>query len=132
MVLENLSVALMGAFNGILVGLVEFLPKLVIAVLVVVVGWLIGAALSKVVSQVVKALKVDKALEAAGAKDLIRKGGFELNSGHFLGELIKWFVIIVSFVATFDILGLTDVNQFLEGVVLGYIHKLLQLCLSCL
>ena len=46
MVLENLSVALMGAFNGILVGLVEFLPKLVIAVLVVVVGWLIGAALS--------------------------------------------------------------------------------------
>jgi hypothetical protein len=125
MVLENLSAALSGAFSSILVGVVEFLPKLVIAVLVIIVGWLIGAAISKVVSQIIRALKIDKALEAAGAKDLVRRGGFELNSGVFLGELVKWFIIIVSFVATFEILGLRDVNQFLEGVVLGYIPQVI-------
>ena len=82
-----------------------------------------GAALSKVVAQVIKSIKVDKALEAAGARDIVRKGGFELNTGVFLGELVKWFVIVVSFIAVFDILGLRDVNQFLEGVVLGYIPR---------
>jgi len=125
MALENLSVALSGAFNGLLVGVIGFIPKLIIAVLVIIVGWLIGAALSKLVSQIIKALKVDKALEAAGARELVRKGGFELNSGLFLGELVKWFVIVVSFIATFDILGLRDVNLFLQGVVLGYIPQVI-------
>ena len=125
MVLENVSVALSQAFGSLLVGVVEFLPRLVLAVLVIIVGWLIGAALSKVVSQIIKALKVDKALEAAGARDLVRKGGFELNSGKFLGELVKWFAIVVSFIAVFDLLGLSDVNQFLEGVVIGYIPQVI-------
>ena len=125
MAFENLSVALSSSFNGVLVGLIGFLPKLIIAVLVVIVGWLIGAALSKVVSQIVKAIKLDKALEAAGARDLVRRSGFELNSGVFLGELVKWFVIVVSFVAIFDILGLQDVNYFLQGVVLGYIPQVI-------
>ena len=125
MALDSLSFALSQAFSGLLVGVVNFIPQIVIAVLVIIVGWLIGAALSKVVAQIIKALKVDKALEAAGARELVRKGGFELNSGVFLGELVKWFVIVVSFIATFDILGLRDVNQFLEGVVLGYIPQVI-------
>jgi hypothetical protein len=125
MALDSLSIALSGAFGALLVGVVEFIPKLLIAILVVIVGWLIGAALSKVVEQVFKAIKVDKALEAAGLKDLVRKGGFNLNSGVFLGELVKWFVIVVSFIAVFDLLGLRDVNSFLEGVVLGYIPQVI-------
>lgn len=125
MVFENLSVALSNAFSGLLVGVVEFIPQLIVAVLVLIVGWLIGAALSKVVSQIIKALKVDKALEAAGAKELVGKAGFQLNSGVFVGELVKWFVVAVSFIATFDILGLQDVNSFLEGVVLGYIPQVI-------
>jgi hypothetical protein len=125
MALDSLSFALSQAFSGLLIGVVNFIPQIVIAILVIIVGWLIGAAISKVVAQLVKALKVDKALEAAGARELVRKGGFELNSGVFLGELVKWFVIVVSFIATFDILGLSDVNQFLEGVVLGYIPQVI-------
>lgn len=125
MALDNLSYALEGAFSSLLIGVVEFIPKIIVAILVIVLGWLIGAALSKLVAQIVKAIKVDKALEAAGARELVRKAGFELNSGVFLGELVKWFVIVVSFIATFDILGLRDVNQFLEGVVLGYIPQVI-------
>lgn len=125
MAFDNLSIALSEAFNGLLVGLVEFLPKLIVAVIVIIIGWLIGAALSKVVSQIVKSLQIDKALAAAGAKELLNRAGFGLNSGKFLGELVKWFVIVVSLVASFNILGLNDVNQFLQGVVIGYIPQVI-------
>lgn len=125
MAFGNLSSAINGAFNDLLFGLVRFLPKLVVSILVIIVFWLIGAALSKAINQIIKAIKLDRLLESAGARNLVRKGGFELNSGVFLGELVKWFVIVVSFIAVFDILGLRDVNVFLQGVVLGYIPQVI-------
>jgi hypothetical protein len=123
--LEVLSDAWLRTSGSLLSGATDFVIKLILAVLIVILGWVIGALISKAIAQVIKAVKVDKALEVAGAKELARKGGFELNSGVFLGELVKWFVIVVSFVAAFDLLGLRDVNQFLEGVVLAYIPQVI-------
>lgn len=123
--LADLSGVWQSTAEVLLRGSAEVALKLVIVVLVVILGWIIGALLSKAVAHLIKAVKVDKALEVAGAKDLVRKAGFELNSGLFLGELVKWYVIIVSFITAFDILGLDAVNTFLKGVVLAYIPQVI-------
>lgn len=125
MAFENLVNTLWGSYDGLRIGVFAFLPKLIIAIAIIILGWLIGAMLAKLVNQVIKSLKIDSLLEAVGAKELVKRGGFELNSGVFLGELVKWFVIVVSFVAAFDIFGLQDVNYFLQGVVLGYIPQVI-------
>ena len=41
----------------------------------------------------------------------------DLNAGMFLGVLCRWFVIVVFLMASFDILGLAQVNEFLRQVV---------------
>jgi hypothetical protein len=46
--------------------------------------------------------------------------------------LIKWFVIIVFLVASFDVLGLAQVNLFLQEVVLGYLPRVLAAALVLL
>lgn len=125
MAFESLKLALADAFSSLLVGVVSFIPKLIVAIIVVILGWVVGAAVSKLINQIFKALRVDTALEAAGAKDLVHKAGFNLNSGYFIGELVKYFVIVVSFMATFSILGLNDVNLFLQGIVLGYLPQVI-------
>jgi hypothetical protein len=125
MAFQNLVDALTQAFGGLLEGVVILVPKLIVAVLIVILGWLAGAALSKIVSQLFKSLKIDSALEAAGAKQLVHKAGFNLNSGLFVGELVKFFVIVVALIAVFNILGLSDVNLFLQGVVLGYLPQVI-------
>jgi small-conductance mechanosensitive channel len=125
MAFENLKMALTDAFSGLLVGVVEFLPRLLVSILVVILGWMIGAALSKIINQIFKTLRVDAGLEAAGAKQLVHKAGFNLDSGHFVGELVKYFIIVVSLIATFSILGLTEVTLFLQGVVLGYLPQVI-------
>ena len=99
--------------------------NLIIAVIIVLLGWIIGAALSKVVSQIIKSIKLDKALSSAGLDEVVEKGGFKLNSGKFLGELVKWFTIVVFLITAFDVLGLQQVNDFLQGVVLGYIPQVI-------
>lgn len=125
MAFESLKLALTDAFSSLLVGVVSFIPKLIVAIVVVILGWVVGAALSKLINQIFKALRIDTALEAAGAKQLVHKAGFNLNSGLFVGELVKYFVVVVSVMATLSILGLSDVNMFLQGIVLGYLPQVI-------
>lgn len=106
-------------------GLVQFLPNLVVAIVIFLVGWIVGAGLGRLVAQVIASIKVDQALRAAGVEKVVERAGFTLNSGAFLGALVKWFFIIVFLVASLDVLGLTDVTAFLRGVVLTYIPQVI-------
>jgi len=125
MTLDIWTAILVASFQRVLDGVIGILPNLIVAIVVVILGWIIGAALSKVVEQIFRSLKIDKVLSSAGLEELVSKTGFSLNSGKFIGELIKWFVIVVFLVTAFDILGLSQVNIFLQGVVIGYIPNVI-------
>jgi hypothetical protein len=132
MLLNTWSEVLTLSFQNLWVGVVNFVPNLVIALVILVIGWLIGALLGRAVWQVFKSLKVDEALRRAGLESFLRRGGVELDSGAFVGALVKWFVIIVFLVAAFDVLGLSQVNLFLQDVVLGYLPRVIAAALVLL
>jgi hypothetical protein len=113
------------SFQDIWVGVVRFIPSLIAAIVLFLVGWLIAALLGKLVAQIIKVIKLDVALRAAGFDKVVEKGGFELNSGNFIGALVKWFFIVVSLVAALDILGLQTVTGYLSTVVLSYLPNVI-------
>jgi len=113
------------SFQDLWIGVVEFLPSLVVAIVIFLIGWAVGAVLGKAVAQILRSLKLDNALRSAGFESTINRAGFNLNSGHFVGELVKWFIIVVFLVASLDVLGLTQVNIFLQEVVLLFLPKLI-------
>ncbi len=113
------------SFQDLFSGAVVFIPNLVIAIVIFVVGWLIGVGLGRVVAQIVNSLRVDQALKSTGLEQVLARAGFELSSGRFLGFLVKWFFIIVFLVASLDVLGLTAVNLFISDVVLGYLPQVI-------
>lgn len=113
------------SFQGLFYGLVAFIPNLVAALVIFIVGWLIGAGLARVVDQVLGAIKVDQALRAAGVDRIVERAGWKLNAGAFVGFLVKWFFIIVFLVASLEVLGLTEVTAFLTTVVLGYLPRVI-------
>ena len=125
MILESWSAVLTRSFQDLSSGVINFLPVFVVALVVFVVGWLVGAVLGKAVAQLIDALKVDNALRSAGVEEMLRRAGFRLNSGAFVGGLVKWFLIIVFLVAALDVLGLTQVNAFLQQVVLLYLPQVI-------
>jgi len=112
------------SFTNLWLGVVGFVPNLVVAIVIVLLGWGIGVLFGRVVSQVVKAIKVDEALRRAGVEDFLNKGGLNLNSGNFLGGLVRWFVILVFLVAAFDVLGLSQVTLFLKDI-LNYLPQVI-------
>jgi hypothetical protein len=106
-------------------GVVNFVPNLVVAIIIVVIGWLIGALFGRAIWQAFRSLKVDEALRRAGFESFLRRGNLNLDSGAFVGGLVKWFIIVVFLVAAFNVLGLSQVNVFLQEVVLVYLPRVL-------
>ena len=104
---------------------VNFIPNLIFAVVIFIIGWVIGSILGRIVSQVIRALRLDDALRGAGVEELMGRAGFGLNSGRFIGELIRWFIIVVFLMASLEVLGLTQVNIVLQSVVLVYLPQII-------
>lgn len=96
---------------------VGFIPELVVSFLVIVIGWAIAAALGRVVAQIISALRVDQLLDKVGFRKPVERAGLRLDSGHFFGQLVKWFLILVFVLAAANILGLSDVAIFLVEVI---------------
>ncbi len=113
------------SFQDVWFGFANFIPSFIAAIVLFLVGWLIAVILGRLVSQVIKTIKLDSALRAAGFDKVVEKGGFTLSSGGFLGALVKWFFIVVSLVAALDILGLRVVTGYLGQVVLGYLPNVI-------
>ena len=125
MLIQTWSEVLTQSFKDLWLGVIDFVPNLIIALVIFIIGWIIGAVLGRVVDQIIRSLKVDNALRGAGLDDAFGRAGFDLNSGRFLGGLGKWFIIIVFLVASLDVLGLTQVNTFLQEVVLLYLPQVI-------
>jgi len=118
---DNFTNSLQGVWGGVM----SIVPALVLAVIIFAIGWLLAVLIEKIVESVFKAIKVDAALKSAGLDDVMKRTGHELNSGLFVGSLVKWFIIVVFLVASFDVLNLTQVNMFLRDVVLSYLPQVI-------
>ena len=104
-------------------GFVQFTPKIVIAIVFFVIGWVLGNVIAKALEQVFGALKVDHLLRSIGVDSFLRKAGMNLNSGRFIGELAKWFVVIVFLLPSLNLVGLDYIASFLKDDVLGFLPK---------
>jgi small-conductance mechanosensitive channel len=125
MVFTTWADVLSRSFQNLFSGVVQFIPNLIVAIVIFIVGWLIGVGVGRVVKQVVDALRVDHALRATGIERVLSRAGFQLSAGKFLGFLVEWFFIIVFLVAALDVLQLTTVNLFISQVVLGYLPQVI-------
>lgn len=102
-----------------------YVPMVLVAILVLILGWIVAGILKGMTIKLFKALKVNEALDKAGLDTLTARAGHELNAGKFMGTLVKWFVIAVFFIVALDILNLTEVTSFVREVVIGYLPKVI-------
>lgn len=125
MILDTWGQVLSASFQNLWAGVIMFIPNLVVALVILCIGWAIGVLAGKGVAHFMKMVKFDEALRKAGFEEFVRKAGLNLNSGHFLGGIVKYFIIVVFLIASFDVLGLNQVTAFLQQVVVGYLPQLI-------
>ena len=73
MILNTWGEVLTTSFQSLSIGVVDFVPNLIIAIIIFIAGWVVGSLFGRVVSQIVKSLKVDNALKSAGTESILNK-----------------------------------------------------------
>ncbi|PIR48063.1 hypothetical protein COV06_01545 [Candidatus Uhrbacteria bacterium CG10_big_fil_rev_8_21_14_0_10_50_16] len=105
-------------FQSLLAQMFSFLPELLGAIIILIIGLIVAWALRVVVEKIVSAIRVDMLLKRTGVTDMAKKVGFNLHVGMLFGWIVKWFVIILALIAAADVLGWSQITQFLNDVVL--------------
>ena len=62
-------------------------------------------------------LRLNKIIKRIGLKETLSKIDIEFDASRFFGEIVKWFVVILFLMTCSEILGLVQLNSFLEKVI---------------
>ncbi len=114
------QVTVVNALQDLYSKTLTYLPNLVAAIIVVIIGWILATFLSKLVQQLLVMIKIDQLANQLGLQNLSEKVERKLSLANFGQWLVKWFFFLGSFIAAADILGLEGVSTFLYQDVLGY------------
>ncbi|MBU1292179.1 hypothetical protein KKH07_01690 [Patescibacteria group bacterium] len=124
MTIQTWTEVVTASLQGLWIGFIEFLPSLLGAIIIFIIGWIIATLLGKLAAQVIRTLRIDQILEKMSFKRSLERANLKLDSGKFIGEIVRWFFIIVFLMAATDILGLPEVTIFLRRVLL-YIPQIM-------
>ncbi len=113
------------ALQNLWYGFAMFVPKLLIAVILFFIGWYIASIIGRAFAQVIGALKIDHLFRSAGIEKVLERAGTQLSVGGFIGAVVKWFIIVVFLMTSLQIVGLTQVNEFLRDVVISFVPQVL-------
>lgn len=124
MLIQSWSQVFLLSLQGLWYGFIETFPRILLAVIIFIIGWIVATTLGKLVMMAVDALKLDKAFKNTGVDEALGRAGTHLHVGKIFGELVKWFIVIVFLVASLNILHLDAVTVFLQQV-LAYIPQVI-------
>jgi hypothetical protein len=103
--------------QGFMAELGAFLPNLLAAIVILVVGWLLSKALYWAVVHGLKAIRFNVITEGARLDDFLKKGGIKKSTIEVIGQLVYWLAILVTVLTAFNSLGLTVVSEMFSRII---------------
>jgi hypothetical protein len=114
----ELTTVVTGAWNAFATKIMAFLPALIGAIIIFVVGWIIARLVRLAVVKLLTLVRFDKATEKAGVQGFLKKGAIVKTPAEIIGSLVYWFIMILVIIASLDALGLPIVSDLLNSIFL--------------
>jgi len=105
------------ALKKLWIGFIDFIPKIVGAIIVFLIGWLIAVAVGRVVAEILRRIKFNRIFENGGWKRALEKAEIKVDVSSFIGAIFKWILVIVFLLVAVEILGLHQFASFLQSVL---------------
>jgi small-conductance mechanosensitive channel len=122
-ILTTLESSFSSVINEILVGVVDFVPTLLGALFVFIVGVFLADWLRSLTIKIINVTKVGNLISNPAIKDFLKNADTSQKIEEVIGEVVRWAVLILFFMASINTLGLTTVSLFLN-TVFGYLPNL--------
>lgn len=96
---------------------VGFLGRLVLAIIVFVIGYLIAVGIGKVITEVLKSLRFNRLFEKEGWAHALQRANINVHPSEFIGAIFKWVFVILALLLAVDILHLAQFGGILTQVL---------------
>ena len=116
-ILDPVKIALFSAFQSILVSLISFVPTLLAAVLVFTIGWILGKWVKFGVIKLFQLLNLDDFVTSPSVKKFLQKAQVTQKIEVITGEVVRYLLVLVFFVAAINLLGLNTVTLVLNSLI---------------
>lgn len=110
--------AVLTSATNILSSIGNFLPALLGAIVILVVGFIAANLVDALLTKLLVSLRFNELADRLEIDRFIRNTGARLTAAEVVGKIGYWFVLITAFLAASDTLGLKQVSAILGNILL--------------
>lgn len=115
--IQDWSLITMQALQGAWEEILSFLPNLLAAIIIFILGWFIAIWIGKLIAQILNKLKFDSIFEKTGWKEALSNADVKVEPSGFIGAVCKWILVIVFLMIVTNIMGWVAFAELLASII---------------
>jgi len=115
--IQDWSLITMQALQGAWEEILMFLPNLLAAIVIFVIGWFVAMWIGKLIAGILNKLQFDALFEKTGWKEALSNADLKVEPSAFIGAVSKWILVIVFLMIVTDIMGWVAFAGLLAAIV---------------
>jgi len=104
--------------------IMAYLPVLLGALIILIVGWLIAKAIRRIVDWLLTTIRFNSLADKSGISEVLRKGNLKMTVSQVVSGLVYWLIMIMVLVMVVNALGFPKASDILESLF-AYIPKVI-------
>ena len=119
----KLDLLILEPITEMMIRVMNFIPTFVIALAILIVGYLVAKTITKFLVSLLRTIGVDKLGGKSGLSKVLKSGGITQKPSNLIGCLAYWTMMVIVLMTTVKAFGLTMATALLDKV-LGYIPSI--------
>ncbi|MEP7037474.1 MAG: mechanosensitive ion channel [Acidobacteriota bacterium] len=116
--IRDTSQAILYSLYNALNRFISFLPALIGALLIVVIGWFISGFIARLIERGLKAVGLESAVERSGIGEFVRRSGTTMTTSGIIAALIKYSIFLIFVQAAANVLGIPQITAITNSIIL--------------
>ena len=116
--MQGITDALTNAYSAFFAQFASFLPKLLGAIVILILGWIAAKIIRAVSIRILRLIRLNIVTEKSGVEKFLQDGGVKKSALEIVGALFYWLIMLIVILAAFNSLGLTSASELFNQIVL--------------
>ncbi len=113
----------MELLKNLLEQLKEFLPNLIFALAILIIGWIIAKIVARIIKKLLKSIKVDDLADKLNDIDIVRKANLKILPSNALSKTVYYVLMLLTCAVATEKLGVDAVTNLLTDFI-DYLPRL--------
>ena len=114
----DIGTQILDAFGKAVAVLFSFIPALIGALIILLIGWIVARVVRALVRRVLGLMRFDRIMERTGLPELLTRAAIRTDPAGLLAGLVYWFIFLIFVVAAANALNVPAITTLVTSIVL--------------